>query len=189
MNRQVSTICTHFCHVSLSTRRSPSPPSTPTRRNPSLSTTRLLLPTLLASNRLYPVQSQVVMGPRPATARGSMTTTEARGDGLRSRRGTYFGACGCTYHIRDDARVLYFDDPVLDDVMAITDTPCSRVRRCLCGGRGQAVRVQSRVCSGACVRARGLAGLPCMPTCCTCLCGSAAVSYDMPAKVRGPNFL
>lgn len=103
--------------------------------------------------------------------------------GPRAWDGTYVGACGFTYRIRDDARVLYFDDPVLDDVVAITRPHCGPLRRCLCGARGQAVRVQNRICWGWCTRARGPGGLPCIPTCCVCLCKPAALCYDMPAMV------
>lgn len=119
------------------------------------------------------------MGSRPAAAR------VASADAAHAK-GQYRGACGCTHHVRDDARVFYFDDPVLDDVSAITGgwSCFAALRQLLCGGRGQAVRVQSRLCCGSCVRTRGLAGLPCLPVCCVCLCPSAALRYDMPAKVR-----
>lgn len=129
------------------------------------------------------------MGSRPAASRVAPQSTIAKGEGSRDRGGNYIGACGCTYHIRDDARVLFFDDPVLDDIVAIADPRCGPLRRCLCGGRGQAVRVQSRACYGCCVRARGLGGLPFMPSCCLCLCKPAALSYDMPAKVGGRSTL
>lgn len=101
--------------------------------------------------------------------------------------GQHGGACGITHHVRDDARVFYFDDPVFEDVTAITGGRwgglVAELRRLFCGSRGQAVRVQSRVCCGACVRTRGLAGLPCLPACCVCLCRSAALRYDIPVKV------
>lgn len=121
---------------------------------------------------------QVVMGSRPAAARVA-SANNAHG------KGQYRGACGCTYHVRDDARVLYFDDSLLGDVSAVTGgwSCLAGLRRLLCGGRGQAVRVQSRLCCGLCVRARGLAGLPCLPTCCVCVCPSAALRHNMPAKV------
>lgn len=121
---------------------------------------------------------QVVMGSRPAAARVA-SANNARG------KGQYRGICGCTHHIRDDARVLYFDDPLLGDVSAVTGgwSCVAGLRRLFCGGRGQAVRVQSRLCCGLCVRARGLVGLPCLPACCVCLCPSAALRYNMPAKV------
>lgn len=117
------------------------------------------------------------MGSRPTAARVSPLRAKTNG------QGQYVGACGCTFHVQDDARVLYFDDPVLADIVARTDPCCGTLRRCLCGGRGQAVRVQSRTCRGGCVRTRGLGPLPCIPTCCVCLCGPAALRYDMPAKV------
>jgi len=120
------------------------------------------------------------MGSRPAAVRVA-SADSAHG------KGQYRGACGCTHHVRDDARVLYFDDPVLDDVSAITGgwSCLVALRQLLCGARGQAVRVQSRVCCGSCVRARGVEGVPCLPVCCVCLCPSAALRYDMPAKVCG----
>lgn len=118
------------------------------------------------------------MGSRPAaTARISSSRPVDGG------KGHYVGACGCTYHVQDDARVLYFDDPVMDDVEARTSPRCDTLRRCLCRGQGQAVRVQSRICCGGCVRTRGLHGLPCLPTCCVFLCEPAVLRYDMPAKV------
>ncbi|CAM9604104.1 unnamed protein product, partial [Laminaria digitata] len=67
----------------------------------------------------------------------------------------------------------------MDDVVARTGLCCGKLRRCLCGGRGPAVRVQSRICYGGCVRTRGLHGLPCVPTCCVCLCEPAALRYDL----------
>ncbi|CAM9667294.1 unnamed protein product, partial [Ectocarpus sp. 8 AP-2014] len=136
---------------------------------------------------------KVVMGSRPSVARVA-SADSAHGNGQ------YSGACGCTFHVRDDARVLYFDDPALEDMTPVFPGGggCSRfccgrrpstaarlmaeARQLLCGGRGQAVRVQSRVCCGACVRARGLLGLPCVPSCCACACRSATLRYDMPAK-------
>ena len=119
------------------------------------------------------------MGSRPA-ARARISPLRAVNGG----KGHYVGACGCTYHVQDDARVLYFDDPVMDDVVARTRPCCDTLRRCMCGGRGQAVRVQNRICCGGCVRTRGLHGLPCIPTCCVCLCEPAALRHDMPAKVN-----
>lgn len=134
------------------------------------------------------------MGSRPSVARVA-SADSAHGNGQ------YSGACGCTFHVRDDARVLYFDDPALEDMTAVFPGGggCSRfccgqrpstaarlmaeARQLLCGRRGQAVRVQSRICCGACVRARGLLGLPCVPACCVCACRSATLRYDMPAKV------
>ena len=117
------------------------------------------------------------MGSRPAAAARISPACAVNG------QGHYVGACGCTYHVQDDARVLYFDDPVMDDVEARTSPCCIALRRCLCGSQSQAVRVQSRICCGGCVRTRGLHGLPCIPACCVCLCGPAALRYDMPAKV------
>ncbi|CAM9860980.1 unnamed protein product, partial [Hapterophycus canaliculatus] len=130
---------------------------------------------------------KVAMGPRPAARNSSL----ADGADHDSQGQMYSGACGrcwcCIFHIRDDARVLYFDDPVLADVTAVTG--CGRVsgrhsgggpglllmaRRLLCGGRGQAVRAQSRACYGVCVGSRGMTGgLPCLPACLVCLCRPA----------------
>lgn len=106
--------------------------------------------------------------------------------GVRIKGGTYTGACGCAFHVRDDARVLYFDDPVLADIttVSIPSSLCSALWWLLCGSRGQTVRVQSRICYGVCVRSRGPCALPCVPTCCQCACPGSSLSYDMPAKVK-----
>ncbi|CAM9439300.1 unnamed protein product [Scytosiphon promiscuus] len=140
---------------------------------------------------------KVAMGPRPAATNAS----SAKGAAHEGQGQMYSGACGrwwcCTFHIRDDARVLYFDDPVFADVTAVTGRGCCGsgtrggggpgllllLRRFLCGGRSQAVRVQSRACCGACVGSRGMTGgLPCLPVCLVCLCPPAALRYDIPAK-------
>lgn len=132
---------------------------------------------------------KVVVGSRmsPAGLAASASAPNRKDANVRLHHGEHRGACGITHHVRDDARVLYFDDPVFEDVRAVTGgrrgSLVEELRRLLCGGRGQTVRVQNRVCCGACVRTRGLAGLPCLPACCVCLCRSAALRYDMPAKV------
>lgn len=105
--------------------------------------------------------------------------------GERMENGTYRGACGCAFHVRDNARVLYFDDPVLADIKASRRPSLwGQLRRLLCGSRGQAVRVQSRICCGVCVLSRGLCGIRLVPGCCLCACPGVAISYDIPVKVN-----
>lgn len=103
------------------------------------------------------------MGSRPIGGGGkklsgnSHTITQTTNNGsrksspenvVRTRGGTYTGACGCMFYIRDDARVLYFDDPILADVTAITGPSlCGMLRWILCGSRGQ-VSQPSHACAG-----------------------------------------
>lgn len=147
-----------------------------------------LADTLLRNVYHRPYNKQVIMGWRRSMARVSPLTVPGSIDNERAVRGDgstlNSGACTWAHHIRDEARVLYFDDPLLDDVAAITSWRCAGLRRCLCGGRGQAIRVQRPTCCGWCLRTRGLAGLPCVPMCCACMCRAAVLSYDIPAKVN-----
>ncbi len=79
------------------------------------------------------------------------------------QKGSCFGVDPCMFDIQDHVTVLYFDDPMFD---RITDQTrfCNQCRTCLCGGRGERLRIDAPFCFDICLR--GSCPCPCVPICC-----------------------
>lgn len=76
--------------------------------------------------------------------------------------------------VRDSISVVYYDDILFDTVR--NDTPrCHECSTFCCGGKGEAVRLESTYCSNLCYRGRGGCFTCCfVPVCfpeCICPCG------------------
>lgn len=77
-------------------------------------------------------------------------------------KGSFCGIDPCMYDIKDNIRVLYYDDPMFDRISDQTRM-CHECRTCLCGGRGERVQIDSPCCCNLCTRA----SFPCIcvPVC------------------------
>lgn len=82
--------------------------------------------------------------------------------------GSCFGVDPCLYTVQDNVKVIYFDDLMFDRITDQTRV-CNECRTCLCGGRGERVRIDSPICFNCCQRSSF--PFPCLPFCCpTSLC-------------------
>jgi hypothetical protein len=77
--------------------------------------------------------------------------------------GLCFGVDPCMYDIQDNVRTIYFDDIMFDRITDQTRT-CNECRTCICGGRGERVRIDSPICCSICQRSAF--PCPCVPICC-----------------------
>jgi hypothetical protein len=79
------------------------------------------------------------------------------------RDGNCFGIDPCIFDVQDNAKVLYFDDPMF---MRLTNTTrlCNEFWSCLCGGRGERLQISSTCCFG--MGYRGKCPCLCIPICC-----------------------
>jgi hypothetical protein len=79
------------------------------------------------------------------------------------RDGNCFGIDPCIFDVRDNAKVLFFDDPMF---MQLTNTTrlCNEFWSCLCGGRGERLQISSTCCFG--MGYRGKCPCLCIPICC-----------------------
>lgn len=83
------------------------------------------------------------------------------------KKGSFLGLDPCNYDIQDNVTVLYFDDPMFD---RLTDQTrfLNEFRTCLCGGKGERVRIDAPFCFSCCLRSHCI---PFVPSCCpTSLC-------------------
>jgi hypothetical protein len=85
--------------------------------------------------------------------------------------------------VRDSISTVYYDDMLFDNVKNDT-RKCHAMHTFCCGGRGEAVRLESTFCGEACYRARGMAGggcccLCCVPVCCPGCCCPCAVTVSL----------
>ena len=79
------------------------------------------------------------------------------------KKGTCCGIDPCIYDIKDDVKVLYYDDPIFNRITDQTRC-CNECRTCLFGGKGERIQIDSPCCFGICQRS----SLPCpfVPICC-----------------------
>jgi len=100
-----------------------------------------------------------------------------------AKANTTLAACFCCGNsptdltVRDQISIIYFDDILMDNIRNDT-RPCNPLLSFCCGGRGEEVRLESKVMGGWCYRGRGLSAcccVPCVPLGCPeCLCPCAA---------------
>jgi len=76
--------------------------------------------------------------------------------------GTCMGVDPCMYVIQDNPNVMYYDDPMFNDISDRTRW-CNEWRTCMFGGRGEVVRFTSTCFYGLCFRSSW--PLPCVPVC------------------------
>eukprot|EP00804_Cyclotella_cryptica_P023215 CCRYP_000392-RB/>CCRYP_000392-RB protein AED:0.12 eAED:0.12 QI:208/1/1/1/0.75/0.6/5/501/229 len=95
--------------------------------------------------------------------------------------------------VRDSVSVIYYDDMLMDNIRNDTRT-CHALHTFCCGGKGEAVRLESTFCGDACYRGRGVGDggcccFCCVPVCCPewiCPCGVRKTIYveDAETAVR-----
>ena len=75
----------------------------------------------------------------------------------------YFLPCfRCLYNIRDNIKVIYYDDPIFQRLSDQTRC-CHQCRTCVCGGRGEMLQIDAPCCYNMC----HYTGVPCLlaPSC------------------------
>ena len=77
-------------------------------------------------------------------------------------RGECCGVSCFRYDIKDDVKVVYFDDPMLDRIRYVPPSCCG-LSKWMWGGDGERVRIDSACCCGLCLR--GSFPLCCIPCC------------------------
>ena len=92
------------------------------------------------------------------------------------KRGSCFGLDPCQYEIQDKIAVIYFDDIQLDRITDQTRT-CNEMRTCLCGGRGERIRIDSPFCFNICLRSSF--PCPCVPICCPTTCCPCVLRHEI----------
>ena len=92
------------------------------------------------------------------------------------KAGSCLGVDPCLYQIHDNVHVVYYDDIMFDRITDQTRV-CNECRTCLCGGRGERIRIDSTCCFGICLRA----SFPCacIPTCCPTSCFPCAWRHEI----------
>ena len=76
------------------------------------------------------------------------------------------GCCGvdpCVFDVVDKVSVLYFDDPIFDNISDKTRF-CNEFRSCVCGGHGERIQLDSTCCCG--LMQRSAFPCPFVPVCC-----------------------
>lgn len=76
--------------------------------------------------------------------------------------GNCFGIDPCLYGVQDNPQVVYYDDPMIDEISDQTRW-CNETRTCLNGGSGERVQLTSTCFFGICYRASF--PCPCVPVC------------------------
>ena len=78
------------------------------------------------------------------------------------KTGSCLGMDPCMYVIQDNPEVVYYDDPMFEEISDQTRW-CNETRTCLLGGRGEVVRFTSTCFYGLCYRSAY--PCPCVPVC------------------------
>ena len=78
------------------------------------------------------------------------------------QEGNVCGIDPCMYGVQDNPQVIYYDDPMFDEISDKTRW-FNETRTCLCGGHGERIELTSSCCYGLCYRASY--PLPCVPIC------------------------
>eukprot|EP01038_Epipyxis_sp_PR26KG_P012117 gene12117-16223_t len=68
--------------------------------------------------------------------------------------------CGidpCLFNVQDNVNVIYFDDIMFESITDRTRI-CNECRTCICGGRGERIRMDSPACCNCCQRST----IPCL---------------------------
>ena len=79
------------------------------------------------------------------------------------REGPCLGIDPCIFDVQDHVRVVYFDDPLFGQIKNTTRS-CNEFLSCLCGGRGESLRISATCCFGT--GYRGPCPCLCIPICC-----------------------
>lgn len=95
------------------------------------------------------------------------------------RSGFCFGVDPCLFSIHDSVHVVYFDDVMYANVTDQTRI-CNECRTCLCGGRGERIRIDSTCCFSLCLRSSF--PCPCIPVCCPSECFPCAWRHSIYVK-------
>lgn len=95
--------------------------------------------------------------------------------------------------VRDSISVIYYDDIVMDTVRNDT-RKCHECYTFCCGGRGEAVRLESTFCGNLCYRGRGggVCCFCCVPVCFpewVCPCGTRVSVFCMEKRLVGQKYL
>lgn len=77
--------------------------------------------------------------------------------------GSCLGIDPCMYEVQDRTHVLYYDDPMFQEITDRTRC-CNECRTCLCGGQGELIQLSSPCCCKMCYRSSF--PCPCIPVCC-----------------------
>jgi hypothetical protein len=89
--------------------------------------------------------------------------------------------CGvdpCLYDVRDNVKVVYFDDAMF---LRLTNTTrfCNEFRTCLCGGRGERIQISAPCCCGLAYRASCPCICLCVPVCCPTALFPCALRHEV----------
>lgn len=79
------------------------------------------------------------------------------------QRGPCFGIDPCLFEVQDHVTVLYYDDPMFDRITDQTRL-CNECKTCICGGKGERIRIDSPCCFNLCLRSA--CPCPLVPICC-----------------------
>jgi hypothetical protein len=93
-----------------------------------------------------------------------------------TKEGNCCGDSLCLYRAQDDIKVLYFDDPMFNNINNRT-RPCNTCQTFLCGGEGERVQFDSKFCFDCCYRA--YPPLFCVPCCCYPCCRMAVIRHEI----------
>lgn len=93
------------------------------------------------------------------------------------------GPCGincCGYRVQDNVHVVYYDDPILNEITDQTRC-CNDNRTHCCGGEGDEIQLRHTFCLGCCVKA--LPPFLCVPICCPRSLCPCAVSHTLYVRI------
>jgi hypothetical protein len=93
-----------------------------------------------------------------------------------NKEGNCCGQSLCTFRAQDHVMVLYFDDPIFDNINDKTRCCNDCVTAC-CGGEGQQIQIDSKFCCNCCYRA--YPPFFCVPCCCYCCCKQAVIRHEL----------
>lgn len=93
------------------------------------------------------------------------------------KEGNCCGSSCCYFRAQDNVNVIYFDDPLFDQIS--NQTPCCHDISTWCfGGEGELIEINSKFFFGMCYRAIPpfICGVPC---CCRCCCKPFMISSEI----------
>ena len=93
-----------------------------------------------------------------------------------TKEGNCCGSSCCAFRAQDNIKVLYFDDPIFDNINDRTRC-CNSCLTACCGGEGERVQIDSKFCFGTCYRA--YPPFFCVPCCFYGCCRMAVIRHEI----------